>query len=397
MTPADHAGRPPPARADARRACRGHGSAERGGLAGGPGSAGQAEARLTPSIVPVRPTLSAPGVRGSRPLPEAPVEAPLSGVHADDDEEAAQMTERTAAPPGGPGPQPGDGAGPGHRGGRDGGRPLGRARRQERRRRRGGRRDAPAHRHRLDARRRRDRRGREGRGAHAVQRRGGRQRRGPGLRRRRRPDRRHHADGQGHAERAGRARGRRARRDVRPVGRVLHGEAGRRPGGGRRHRHHRAGRGEHPPGRQGQGHRGRRRHRLRAGPAAARDAGQGDPPDRARASTSSPTATSPARSPRPARTPASTCSSASAAPRRGSSPRRRSSAWAARSRAGCGRTTTRSGPRRSTPGHDLDQVLTTDELVRGDNVFFCATGRHRRRPAARRALPGRAAAPRSRS
>ncbi len=25
-------------------------------------------------------------------------------------------------------------------------------------------------------------------------------------------------------------------------------------------------------------------------------------------------------------------------------------------------------------GHDLDQVLTTDELVRGDNVFFCATG-----------------------
>jgi fructose-1,6-bisphosphatase II len=25
-------------------------------------------------------------------------------------------------------------------------------------------------------------------------------------------------------------------------------------------------------------------------------------------------------------------------------------------------------------GHDLDRVLTTDELVRGDNVFFCATG-----------------------
>ncbi|MCK2237135.1 MULTISPECIES: class II fructose-bisphosphatase [unclassified Crossiella] len=25
-------------------------------------------------------------------------------------------------------------------------------------------------------------------------------------------------------------------------------------------------------------------------------------------------------------------------------------------------------------GHDLDQVLTTDDLVRGDNVFFCATG-----------------------
>ena len=25
-------------------------------------------------------------------------------------------------------------------------------------------------------------------------------------------------------------------------------------------------------------------------------------------------------------------------------------------------------------GHDLDRVLNTDELVRGDNVFFCATG-----------------------
>ena len=25
-------------------------------------------------------------------------------------------------------------------------------------------------------------------------------------------------------------------------------------------------------------------------------------------------------------------------------------------------------------GHDLDRVLTADELVRGDNVFFCATG-----------------------
>jgi fructose-1,6-bisphosphatase II len=25
-------------------------------------------------------------------------------------------------------------------------------------------------------------------------------------------------------------------------------------------------------------------------------------------------------------------------------------------------------------GHDLDRVLTTDDLVRGDNMFFCATG-----------------------
>jgi fructose-1,6-bisphosphatase II len=25
-------------------------------------------------------------------------------------------------------------------------------------------------------------------------------------------------------------------------------------------------------------------------------------------------------------------------------------------------------------GHDLDRILTTEDLVRGDNVFFCATG-----------------------
>jgi fructose-1,6-bisphosphatase II len=25
-------------------------------------------------------------------------------------------------------------------------------------------------------------------------------------------------------------------------------------------------------------------------------------------------------------------------------------------------------------GHDLSRVLTTDDLVRGDNMFFCATG-----------------------
>jgi fructose-1,6-bisphosphatase/sedoheptulose 1,7-bisphosphatase-like protein len=37
--------------------------------------------------------------------------------------------------------------------------------------------------------------------------------------------------------------------------------------------------------------------------------------------------------------------------------------------------TTRSGRRRAIDaGHDLDRLLTTDDLVRGDNVFFCATG-----------------------
>ena len=30
--------------------------------------------------------------------------------------------------------------------------------------------------------------------------------------------------------------------------------------------------------------------------------------------------------------------------------------------------------RRSTPGYDLDQVLTIDDLVQGDNCFFAATG-----------------------
>ena len=30
--------------------------------------------------------------------------------------------------------------------------------------------------------------------------------------------------------------------------------------------------------------------------------------------------------------------------------------------------------RATAAGHDLDRVLTADELVRGDNMFFCATG-----------------------
>ena len=33
-----------------------------------------------------------------------------------------------------------------------------------------------------------------------------------------------------------------------------------------------------------------------------------------------------------------------------------------------------SGRRRSTAGYDLARVLTIDDLVRGDNVFFAATG-----------------------
>ena len=44
------------------------------------------------------------------------------------------------------------------------------------------------------------------------------------------------------------------RHDVRPLGRVLHGEAGHRARGRRRRRHPQPGRREHPRGRQGQGH-----------------------------------------------------------------------------------------------------------------------------------------------
>ena len=247
-----------------------------------------------------------------------------------------------------------------------------------------------ADRHRRHARRRRHRRGREGRSADALQRRGGRRRQRRRMRRRRRPDRRHHADGQGHAQRGRRHGGRRARHDVRPVGRLLHGEAGHRPGGRRRGRHHRAG-------------------RARTSRRVAKAKGmhvedvtvcildrprheelvQRGPRRRAPGSSSSPTATSPARSWRPARAPASTCCSASAARPEGiiaacalTVPRRR------HCRAGSGRATTTSGQGLDA-GHDLDQVLTTHDLVRSDNVFFVATGVTDGELLQRRALPRR--------
>ena len=78
-------------------------------------------------------------------------------------------------------------------------------------------------------RRRRDRRGREGRGADALQRRGGRQRPRPGGRRRRRPARGHAPDRARHAECDRRDRRRRARHDVLPRRRPLHGQDRRRP------------------------------------------------------------------------------------------------------------------------------------------------------------------------
>ena len=43
-------------------------------------------------------------------------------------------------------------------------------------------------------------------------------------------------------------------------------------------------------------------------------------------------------------------------------------------RAGCGRATTTSARAALDAGYDLDRVLTTDDLVSGDDVFFAATG-----------------------
>ena len=122
------------------------------------------------------------------------------------------MTEPASRPaPAVARPQPRPRAGPGHRGRRDGRRPLGRPRRQERRRRRRGQRDAGDDLHDRHERHRRHRRGREGQRPDALQRRAGRRRHRPRVRRRGRPDRRHDADRQGHEQRGRRARGGAAR------------------------------------------------------------------------------------------------------------------------------------------------------------------------------------------
>ena len=86
------------------------------------------------------------------------------------------------------------------------------------------------------------------------------------------------------------------------------------------------------------------------------------------------TGTSPAPSPPAGPGPAPTSSSASAARPRACWPRRPSSAWAARSRGCSTRAATRSGRPRSQAGYALDALLTTDDLVQGDNCFFAATG-----------------------
>ena len=90
-------------------------------------------------------------------------------------------------------------------------------------------------------------------------------------------------------------------------------------------------------------------------------------------SSSSPTATSPARSPRPARAPASTCCMGI-----GGTPEGIITACALKCMGGAlqGRLWPRDDEERQKAldaGHDLDRVLSIDDLVRGD-VFFVATG-----------------------
>ena len=45
-----------------------------------------------------------------------------------------------------------------------------------------------------------------------------------------------------------------------------------------------------------------------------------------------------------------------------------------RSRPSCGRKDDAEREKALAAGHDLGRVLTTNDLVRGDNAFFCATG-----------------------
>ena len=54
--------------------------------------------------------------------------------------------------------------------------------------------------------------------------------------------------------------------------------------------------------------------------------------------------------------------------------RRRAEVHRRRAEGSSGRATTRSARRRSTAGYDLDRVLTSDDLVTGENCFFSATG-----------------------
>ena len=167
---------------------------------------------------------------------------------------------------------------------------------------------------------------------------------------------------------------RRARHDVRPVGRVLHGQAGHRPGGGQQRRHRRAGRVQRRRGRQVEG-----RLAARTSPSSC--------------STGRGTRTWPARS---ATTGArikfisdGDVAGAIMACREGTgvdlllgiggTPEGIITACAVKCTGGViqAKLWPRDDAERGraiAAGHDLDRVLLTDDLVRGDNVFFAATG-----------------------
>ena len=136
----------------------------------------------------------------------------------------------------------------------------------------------------------------------------------------------------------------------------------------------RAGQGEPRSGRQGDGRDGRRRHRgdprpRRATPTSSASAGTPAP-----ASASSPTATSPARSRLRGPTPGADILFGV-----GGTPEGVIAACALKCIGGAihGQLWPRNDDERGAAldaGYDLDRVLTTDDLVWGDDVFFAATG-----------------------
>ena len=188
-------------------------------------------------------------------------------------------------------PQPRARARAGHGGRRARRRPLDRPGREGVGRPGGGRRHALRARHRGHGRHGRDRRGREGRGAHALQRRAHRGWVAARRRHRRRPARGHHAHRQGLPERPVGDRTLRAGHHVRPGPLRLHGQDGRRGGGGRCAGPRPADRRDARDGREGQGHFDPGRDGGHARPSAPRGARPRGPRGRGPDTASSPTAT----------------------------------------------------------------------------------------------------------
>ena len=165
-----------------------------------------------------------------------------------------------------------------------------------------------------------------------------------------------------------------ARHDVRPGPVRLHDQDGHVEGPGPPARPRPPARRDAQADGQGEGRRRRRRGGDHARPPPPRGDDRARSARPARASASSRTATSRPRCIAVTRTRRWTCSGASAARPRACCPPRPSSASAARSSASSGRATTRSGRPPLDAGYDLDEVLDTDRLVSGRNVFFSATG-----------------------